>query len=102
MTRSWVRVLLVGVPVVGAVAAAAAWWQPWPPEAAPADNPDFPAVDMPPIPVRPDSEQPYRPYQYQLTTDQTIRVFEDRVKGDPNHLNLSHLGGLYVRKAKES
>ena len=103
MTRSVVRALAVGVPAVGVTLAAVLWWQPWHPGSpAPAGDPDFPVVDMPPIPVRPDSEEPYRPYKYQLTTDQTIRVFEDRVRGDPNHLNLTHLGGLYVRKAKET
>src|SRR5262249_19579729 len=72
------------------------------PAATPPDDPDFPVVDMPPIPVHPDSEKPYRPYQYQLTTDQSIREFEDRVRADPNVPNLTLLGGLYIRKAKES
>src|SRR5262245_38889138 len=94
--------------VAGTVAAAGAvvalaWWQPWHTEPTPPPgDPDFPIVEMPPIPVHPDSEKPYRPYDYQLTTDQTVRMFEDRVRADPNVPNLSLLGGLYIRKAKES
>ena len=53
----------VGVPAVGVTLAAVLWWQPWHPGSpAPAGDPDFPVVDMPPIPVRPDSEEPYRPF----------------------------------------
>ena len=94
MARSGRRAVLVGLGVAAA-AAAAAWWQPWRP--GPADPPDDP-----PIPVRADSLEPYRPYTYQVNTDQAIRMFEERVRGDPNHLNLAHLGGHYIRKAKET
>src|SRR4029078_6732969 len=58
--------------------------------------------DAPPIPVRPDSEQPYRPYQFHLTPDQAIQVFEERWRNDPgDHLSLTQLGGLYIRKARQ-
>jgi tetratricopeptide (TPR) repeat protein len=99
MTMSRLRSLVI--PAAACVAAAGAFLFVRP---SPAPTPDEPpaAGDGPPIPVRPDSEAPYRPYQYQLTTDQTIKVFEARVRDDPNHLNLTHLGGLYVRKARES
>lgn len=102
MTRS--RALVGGLVAAGAVAAVAAvaWWQPWhsEPPAAPPGDPDFVAVDTP-IPVRPDSEAPYQPHKYQMTTDQSVRAFEERVRSDPNALNLMYLGGLYLRKAKE-
>ena len=63
---------------------------------------ESPAVDDgPPIPVRPDSEEPYRPYDYQFTPEQNIQLLEERVKADPgDHLSLTLLGGLYLRKAK--
>jgi tetratricopeptide (TPR) repeat protein len=103
MTLSRRRSLLVAVPVVVVAVAVVAWWQPWHTQATPpSGDPDFPVVDMPPIPVHPDSEKPYRPYQYQLTTNQSIREFEDRVRADPIVPNLTLLGGLYIRKAKES
>lgn len=93
------RSVFVGGVVAAAVAAGAAWWQPWKSPPPPADTPDPDAVA---IPIRPDSELPYRPYQYQYTTEQSVRMFEDRVRGDPNHMNLAHLGGLYIRLAKET
>src|SRR5947209_8714754 len=93
------RALAAGLPAAGLLLAVA-WWQPW--HTSPAGEPGLQTDDSPPIPVRRDSEEPYEPYKYQLTTDQTIRVFEDRVRDDPNHLNLTHLGALYVRKARET
>ncbi|MBN9522225.1 tetratricopeptide repeat protein [bacterium] len=93
------RALLIPVAVCAAAAGVYLWSGPAP---APVEPAAAPPADAPPIPVRPDSEAPYRPYQYQLTTDQSIKVFEGRVRDDPNHLNLTHLGGLYVRKARES
>ena len=99
MTSSRRRVLAAGLPAAGLLLAAA-WWQPW--HTPPAAEPGLRADDTTPIPVRPDSEEPYEPYKYQLTTDQTVRVFEDRVRDDPNHLTLTQLGGLYVRQARES
>ncbi len=94
------RALLI--PVAVCAAATGVYYWPAPAAPAPVEPADDLTADAPPIPVRPDSEAPYRPYQYQLSTDQTIKVFEDRVRADPNHLNLTQLGGLYVRKARES
>src|SRR5262245_22012973 len=55
-----------------------------------------------PIPVRPDSERPYRPYDFHLTADQTIQVFEERVRNDPgDHLSYTQLGSMYIRKARQ-
>lgn len=104
MRVTWGQGMLGGVLLAGGVAAAV-WLParlaspPAPPDPALADGA---AADQRPIPVRPDSEGPYQPYKYQLTTDQTIQVFEDRVRDDPNHLNLTNLAGLYVRKAREA
>jgi tetratricopeptide (TPR) repeat protein len=55
-----------------------------------------------PIPVRAESELPYHPNQFNLTTDQSIQVFEHRVRDDPqSHLDLTTLAGIYIRKARE-
>jgi tetratricopeptide (TPR) repeat protein len=91
------------------VAAAAAWWyfarsdstarQPF----SAVEQSDSVGLETPPaIPVRADSLLPYNPEQFNLTIDQSIQAFEDRVRDDPrNHLNLTTLGGLYIRKARE-
>jgi tetratricopeptide (TPR) repeat protein len=84
------------------VAVAAVWFQPWRSAQSPESQPIPPTDPADAIPVRPDSELPYRPYDYQLTTEQAIRFFQDRVRNDPqNHLNLTILGSLYIRKARE-
>lgn len=60
-----------------------------------------PAEDKP-IPVRPDAE-PYRPYQYLLSTEQSIEVYQGRIKRDPqDHGSHTTLGSLYLRHAKET
>ncbi|MFQ3578306.1 MAG: tetratricopeptide repeat protein [Verrucomicrobiia bacterium] len=104
MALTWPRALLSGALLTAAITITI--WLPdrsTPPPTvwvmntvAPEDLPDD-------IPVRPDSEEPYHPYKFQLTTEQSIRVFEDRVRDDPlNHLNLTHLASLYVRLARET
>jgi tetratricopeptide (TPR) repeat protein len=91
------------------VAAGVAWWycarsdstarQPF----SAVEQSESVGLETPPaIPVRADSLLPYNPDQFNLTIDQSIQVFEDRVRDDPrNHLNLTTLGGLYIRKARE-
>jgi tetratricopeptide (TPR) repeat protein len=100
MTPLWTRAL-VAAALLGGGVAAAVWLSAGGPPPAAADGTAV-ADDAPPIPVRPDSEAPYEPNKYQLTTDQSVRVFEDRVRADPNHLNLTNLAGLYVRLARET
>ncbi|QEL14081.1 tetratricopeptide repeat protein [Limnoglobus roseus] len=55
-----------------------------------------------PIPVRPETG-PYRPYQFLLSTEQSIEIYKQRIKRDvQDHMSRSTLGGLYLRQAKET
>src|SRR5437879_187561 len=66
-------------------------------------TPDAPLVGpVQPIPVRPDSEEPYDPYRFNLTPDQSIAFFRRRTDADPqDYLSLTNLAGAYIRKARE-
>lgn len=98
MSASHARLALWGLLLAGAVAAAAGLYGVRPPSPAAADAPP----DGPPIPVRADSEQPYRPLDYQMTTDQMVRLWEERVRNDPrDHLSLTTLASIYIRKARD-
>ena len=56
----------------------------------------------PPIPVREDAE-PYRPYQYVLTTEQVIRYYQERAARDPQDCaDRTLLAQAYVREARET
>ncbi len=55
-----------------------------------------------PIPVRPDTE-PYEPYKFLYTTDQSISVYRERCKRDPgDYSSRTTLGALHLRRAKET
>ncbi len=55
-----------------------------------------------PIPVRPDTE-PYEPYRFLYTTDQTISVYRERCKRDPDdYASRTTLGTLYLKRARET
>jgi tetratricopeptide (TPR) repeat protein len=97
------RAAIVCVVLLGAIGSAGWYWRHVSVDASAMTMSDGPSAAAPrPIPVRPDSELPYNPNQFNLTTDQTISVFEDRVREDPqSHLDFTTLGGLYIRKARE-
>ncbi len=55
-----------------------------------------------PIPVRPDTE-PYEPYRFLYTTDQSIKVYRDRCLRDPeDYSSRTTLASFYIRRAKEN
>lgn len=61
-----------------------------------------PEVADKPIPVRPDTE-PYEPYRFLYTTDQSISVYRERCKRDPDdYASRTTLGTLYLRRARET
>lgn len=63
--------------------------------------PVAPAIDRP-IPVRPDTE-PYEPYKFLYTTEQSIQVFRERCKRDPgDYASRTTLGALFLRLARET
>jgi tetratricopeptide (TPR) repeat protein len=97
------RTALTCLLVFAAVSGGAWYWRHVSSDAGALGSPEWAADAAPrPIPVRPDSEAPYNPNQFNLTTDQSIGVFEQRVRDDPqSHLDLTTLAGLYIRKARE-
>jgi tetratricopeptide (TPR) repeat protein len=98
-----VRSAIVCVVLLGAVGSAGWYWRYVSSDGGADATPDSSTeAAQRPIPIRPDSEEPYNPNQFNLTTDQTIGVFEERVRKDPqSHLDLTTLGSLYIRKARE-
>jgi tetratricopeptide (TPR) repeat protein len=55
-----------------------------------------------PIPVRPDTE-PYEPYRYLYSTEQTIAIYRERCKRDPgDYASRTTLGAFFLRFARET
>jgi tetratricopeptide (TPR) repeat protein len=46
--------------------------------------------------------EPYRPLKYVLSTEQAIQQFHEQARRNPNALNYTLLGQMYIRKARES
>src|SRR5256885_1774129 len=67
--------------------------------------PRFARSPLPPDPApapEVDTGEPYRPLQYQPTTEQSIQFFQERMERDPNdYITLSHLAQAHLRKARE-
>ena len=69
----------------------------------PAQPAAFAEDEMKPIPIRPDSELPYNPYQFRLTNPESIAIYEGRAKNDPqDHITRTTLAALYVQQARDS
>src|SRR4051812_24516854 len=71
----------------------------------PADPPVPPPRQRPNPPPPPDEppDPDFRLKDYLFSTDQSIQLFEARVKKDPTDFtSYRHLGRLYERKAKEA
>lgn len=47
-------------------------------------------------------EEPYQPLKYVLSTDQAIQLFQDQAQRNPNAINFTLLGQMYIRKARET
>jgi tetratricopeptide (TPR) repeat protein len=60
-----------------------------------------PPPDLGP-PLEEDTGEPYRPLQYQLTTEQSIEFFQQRTERDPqDYMTLTDLAQAHLRKARE-